>query len=75
MKKLSTAEIRDKYLKFFQAKGCKLFTSASLIPEDPSLLLTNAGMVPFKPYFLQQKKLGPKYIGACSSQKCIRTND
>ena len=45
MKYMTTAEIREKYLKFFEEKGCKRMPSSSLIPDDPSLLLTSAGMV------------------------------
>lgn len=75
MKYMTSAEIRESYLKFFEEKGCKRMPSSSLIPDDPSLLLTSAGMVQFKPYFLQQKKLDDKYIGATTSQKCVRTND
>lgn len=75
MKYMTSAEIREKYLSFFESKGCKRMPSSSLIPDDPSLLLTTAGMVQFKPYFLQQKHLDDKYIGATTSQKCVRTND
>ena len=75
MEYLSTAEIREKYLSFFEAKGCKRMPSSSLIPDDPSLLLTSAGMVQFKPYFLQQKHLEEPYVGTTTVQKCVRTND
>lgn len=70
---MSSAEIREKYLKFFESKGHKITSSASLVPSDPSILLTIAGMVPFKPIFLGQVKSSLKR--AVTSQKCIRTND
>ena len=75
MNYMTTAEIREKYLAFFEEKGCKRMPSSSLIPDDPSLLLTSAGMVQFKPYFLHQKELDSRYIGATTAQKCVRTND
>ncbi len=75
MQYMTTAEIREKYLNFFEEKGCKRVPSSSLIPDDPSLLLTSAGMVQFKPYFLQQKQLEAPYIGTTTVQKCVRTND
>jgi alanyl-tRNA synthetase len=70
---MTTAQIRDEFLRFFEDKGCKLFPSSSLVPDDPSLLLANAGMNQFKQYYLGTKTLGE--IGACSCQKCLRTND
>lgn len=75
MQYMTSAEIREKYLSFFEEKGCKRMPSSSLIPDDPSLLLTSAGMVQFKPYFLQQKHLEAPYIGTTTVQKCVRTND
>ncbi len=75
MRYMTTAEIREKYLQFFEEKGCKRWPSSSLIPDDPSLLLTSAGMVQFKPYFLHVKELDPAYIGTTTVQKCVRTND
>ncbi len=75
MKYMTSAEIREKYLSFFEEKGCKRLPSSSLIPDDPSLLLTSAGMVQFKPYFLHQKEFDPAYVGATTAQKCVRTND
>ncbi len=70
-----SSEIREAYLKFFEEKGCKRMPSSSLIPDDPSLLLTSAGMVQFKPYFLQQKQLPDEFIGTTTCQKCVRTSD
>ncbi len=75
MEYMTTAQIREAYLKYFEDKGCKRMPSSSLIPDDPSLLLTSAGMVQFKPYFLQQKQLEEPYIGTTTVQKCVRTND
>ena len=74
-KPITSAEIREAYLKFFEEKGCQRWPSSSLIPDDPSLLLTVAGMVQFKPYFLQQKHLDSRYVGTTTAQKCVRTND
>lgn len=70
---LSGAQIRQTFLDFYAAKGHKILPSASLVPEDPTVLLTIAGMLPFKPIFLgQQEAEVPR---ATTSQKCIRTND
>jgi len=67
------AEIRAAFLHFYEQRGHKPMASASLIPDDPTVLLTIAGMLPFKPVFLgQQERPAPR---ATSSQKCIRTND
>jgi len=69
----SGAEIRAAFLAFYEQRGHKPMASASLIPDDPTVLLTIAGMLPFKPVFLgQQERPAPR---ATSSQKCIRTND
>ncbi len=75
MKYMTSADIREQYLKFFEERGCKRMPSSSLIPDDPSLLLTSAGMVQFKPYFLHVKELDPQYVGTATVQKCVRTND
>ena len=70
---MTTAEIRSKFLQFFEDRGLKLYPSSSLVPDDPSLLLANAGMNQFKEYYQGKKTM--KEIGACSCQKCVRTND
>ncbi|MBF2056046.1 MAG: alanine--tRNA ligase [Cyanobacterium sp. T60_A2020_053] len=70
---LTGNEIREKFLQFFEAKQHQILPSAPLIPEDPTVLLTIAGMLPFKPIFLGQRQA--EYPRATTSQKCIRTND
>jgi len=66
-------QIRSRFLDHFTATGHTLVPSASLIADDPTLLLVNAGMVPFKPYFLGDAT--PPYARAVSVQKCVRTLD
>ena len=67
-------QLREMFLKYFEAKGHKVLPSASLIPkDDPTLLLTVAGMVPFKPYF--QRLVEPPFPRATTAQKCVRTPD
>jgi alanyl-tRNA synthetase len=75
---VNSAEIRSRWLKFFESansQGIKhtVVPSASLIADDPNLLLVNAGMVPFKPFFLGE--ITPPYKRATSVQKCVRTLD
>lgn len=70
---MTTAEIRSAFLSFFEERGCKLYPSSSLVPDDPSLLLANAGMNQFKEYYQGKKTM--REIGATSCQKCVRTND
>ncbi len=70
---LSGNEIRKIFLDFFAQRGHQILPSASLVPEDPTVLLTIAGMLPFKPIFLGQRT--PEFKRATTSQKCIRTND
>ncbi len=64
-------DIRKKFLEFFESKGHKVYPSAPLVPDDPTLLFTNAGMVPFKPIFTGEKP-APTPPRACSSQLCMR---
>src|ERR671933_518873 len=69
----SGSEIRQTSLDFFATRGHKVLPSASLVPEEPTVLLTIAGMLPFKPIFLGQRQ--SEFSRATTSQKCIRTND
>jgi alanyl-tRNA synthetase len=75
---VESAEIRSRWLRFFESDNRQGLThtvvpSASLIADDPNLLLVNAGMVPFKPFFLGE--VTPPYARATSVQKCVRTLD
>jgi alanyl-tRNA synthetase len=70
---LCGSQIRETFLDFYAQRGHKILPSASLVPEDPTVLLTIAGMLQFKPIFLGQRTAeSPR---ATTSQKCIRTND
>lgn len=73
MRYMTSEEIREAFLKFFEKKGHKILPSASLIPDDPQLLFTVAGMVPFKPIFWG--KVEPVYTRVATCQKCLRTVD
>jgi len=70
---MESAEIVRRFLSFFEQRGHTVVPSASLVADDPTLLLVNAGMQPFKPYFLGQQT--PPFRRATSCQKCVRTPD
>ena len=69
----SGGELRELFLSYFEEKGSRRYPSFSLRPEDPTILFTIAGMVPFKPFFLGIRT--PEVKRATTSQKCVRTND
>ncbi|UFP94476.1 alanine--tRNA ligase [Gloeobacter morelensis] len=70
---LSGNAIREKFLQFFESKQHRRLPSASLVPDDPTVLLTIAGMLPFKPVFMgKRERPAPRVT---TSQKCVRTND
>src|SRR3954452_21973807 len=70
---MQSAEINRRFLAFFENRGHTVVPSASLISDDPTLLLVPAGMVPLKPYFLLEQT--PPWKRATSIQKCVRTPD
>jgi alanyl-tRNA synthetase len=68
---MKTTEIRKKFINYFIAHDHENVASSSLVPaNDPTLLFTNAGMVPFKDVFLGREKRA--YVRATSSQRCVR---
>ena len=70
---MESAEIRRRWLAFFESRGHTIVPSSPLLYDDPNLLFVGAGMVPFKPYFLGQET--PPWKRATSVQKCVRTGD
>jgi alanyl-tRNA synthetase len=71
---MNSDEIRQAFLKFFEERGHEIKSSSSLVPKgDPTLLLTSAGMVQMKPYFLGEAKPPNPRLASC--QKCFRTTD
>ncbi len=73
MSPMTTNEIRELYFRFFETKGHLRLPSASLIPDDPTLLLTGAGMNPFKAYFMGTETPPSRRVVTC--QKCVRVGD
>ena len=74
---MQSHEIREKFLKFFENQGHKIIFSASLIPSDPSVLFTTAGMQQFKPYYLAPEDAVRDFgtVNITTVQKCVRTGD
>src|ERR671936_787233 len=72
---MKAAEIRERFWLYFERNGHLLMPSASLVPSayDPSVLLTTAGMQPFKPYFRGEEEPPSRRLASC--QKCFRTPD
>src|SRR5918911_5674910 len=72
---MQSGEIRERFLSFFERNGHLRVPSASLVPSvyDPSVLLTTAGMQPFKPYFQGEEEPPSRRLTSC--QKCFRTTD
>ncbi|MGH9024115.1 MAG: alanine--tRNA ligase, partial [Acidimicrobiia bacterium] len=70
---MTAAELRRAFLGFFEERGHAVLPSSSLVPNDPTLLLTTAGMVQFKPYMLGEEP--PPHPRATTVQKCFRTTD
>lgn len=71
---MTVQQIREKFIKYFESKGHKVLPSSSLIPkDDPSVLLTTAGMQQFKEWFADSTKAHAKR--AATIQKCVRTGD
>ncbi|NEA23423.1 alanine--tRNA ligase [Actinomadura bangladeshensis] len=70
---MRSSDIRATFLDFFRERDHRVVPSSPLVPSDPTLLLTNAGMNQFKPYFLRET--APEHSRAVSVQKCARTSD
>ena len=70
---MTSSELRKGFLDFFEERGHKIVPSSSILPIDPSVLFTTAGMQQFKPYYLGEKS--PYGPNTASCQKCIRTSD
>ncbi len=70
---MTSNSLREKFLSFFEKRGHKIVPSSSILPSDPSVLFTTAGMQQFKPYYLGEKSPYGKNVVSC--QKCFRTSD